>query len=66
VKMSEYTTRIVKQYCEISGVPEAAHLASIADVALYEWAKDAERRWPEIVAMMAELKELRKNKEVIK
>jgi hypothetical protein len=62
VKLSEYTAEVVKRYCEISEVPEAVHLASIAEVALFDWAKDTERRWPEIIERMNSLKQLREER----
>lgn len=57
ITLSEYTSEIVRRYCEVSEVPEAIQLPIIASIGIEEWAKDVERRWPEIIERMAALKE---------
>lgn len=57
VKVSEKTDSFLDKYCELTDVSKPNQIASIAEAALADWAEDAERRWPEIVAMMARLNE---------
>jgi hypothetical protein len=59
VRLSAYTAEMVKRYSEISGVPETVHIATIAEVAIADWVKDAEHRWLEIIGT---IEGLNKNK----
>ena len=61
VTLTTYTQDQINRYCEISGVPESVHIATIASGALMRWAENVEKRWAEIEATMASLKAVKPN-----
>jgi hypothetical protein len=49
------TAEIIDRYCSITGVSKLTQISTITEIALYEWTRDVETRFPEIEAMIKSL-----------
>ena len=62
IVLPKKTAEIIDRYCSITGVPKMTQISTIVEIALYEWSKDVEARFPEIEAMIKSLNEGKKLK----